>query len=91
MICKHAQLASGGIFDYENKSERLDEVSRELEAPDIWNDPELAQKLGKERASLEIVVNTIDVVEGDVTDARDLLELASEDGDEDILKAIELD
>lgn len=36
-----------GIFDYEGKSERLQEVTRELESADIWNTPEKAQALGK--------------------------------------------
>jgi len=66
-------------------------VSRELEDPDIWNQPEVAQKLGKERSSLEIVVKTINDVESGVTDAQELLELASEEGDEDTLKAIDQD
>ena len=39
--------------------ERLEEVQGELENPDIWNDPEKAQRLGKERARLETIVNTI--------------------------------
>ncbi len=90
-ICKNVHLVYGGTFDYENKRERLNEVSRELEDSEIWNQPELAQKLGKERASLEIIVKTIDDVEGGVTDASDLLELASEEGDEDTLKAIDQD
>ena len=33
------------------KRERLDEVSRELEDPEVWNQQELAQNLGKERAN----------------------------------------
>ena len=40
----------GGIFEFEQKSERLVEVLRELEQPDIWNNPERAQELAKERA-----------------------------------------
>ena len=32
---------------------------RELEDPDVWNDPERAQSLGKERAALEAVVDRI--------------------------------
>ena len=56
----------------------MDEISRELEDPEIWDQPELAQKLGKERSSLEVIVKTIDDVEGGVSDANDLLELASE-------------
>ena len=69
----------------------MDEVSRELEDPEIWNQPELAQKLGKERSNLEAVVKTIDDVEGGVNDASDLLELASNEGDEETLKSIEED
>jgi len=62
-----------------------------LEDPDVWNQPELAQKLGKERSNLEIIVKTIDDVESGVSDANDLLELASEEGDEATLKSIEED
>ena len=32
------------------KSERLTEVQRELEQPDVWNEPERAQALGQERS-----------------------------------------
>lgn len=90
-IFKLVPQVYGGIFDYENKRERLDEVSRELEDPDVWNQPERAQKLGKERSSLEAVVNTINDVEGGVNDARDLLELASEEKDIATLQSIEKD
>lgn len=90
-ICKLALLVYGGIFDYENKRERLDEVSRELEDPDIWNQPELAQKLGKERASLEVAVKTIDDVESGVAEASDLLAMAAEEDDQDTLQAIQND
>ena len=37
----------GGIFDYENKKEKLEEVEAELEQPDVWTDPLKAQNLGK--------------------------------------------
>ncbi len=90
-ICKLALLVYGGIFDYENKRERLDEVSRELEDPDIWNQPELAQKLGKERASLEVAVKTIDDVESGVAEASDLLAMSAEEDDQDTLQAIQND
>ena len=48
-----------GIFDYDAKRERLEEVERELENPDIWNDPERAQALGRERSMLDKTVNGI--------------------------------
>ncbi len=52
----------------------------ELENPDIWNDPEKAQRLGKERARLEAIVNTIVALDDGLVEARELLDLA---GDED--------
>ena len=52
-------MALGGIFDFDNKSERLEEVIRELESPVIWNNPEQAQAFGKERAQLEAVVHQL--------------------------------
>ena len=72
----------GGIFDFDNKSERLVEVLRELENPKIWDNPEQAQALGKERGQLEIVVNTIRDLEQGMSDAEELLLMAVEENDE---------
>ncbi len=82
---------SGGIFDYEGKKERLTEVLRELEDPNIWNDPERAQALGRERASLEAVVMTLESLDSGLGDASDLLEMAVEEGDEKAVASIEQD
>jgi peptide chain release factor 2 len=71
----------GGTFDYDRKQERLTEVLRELEDPDIWGDPEYAQSLGKERAMLEAIVLTLDGLYNGLNDAADLLEMAVEEGD----------
>ncbi|MGB0732556.1 MAG: peptide chain release factor 2 [Pontibacterium sp.] len=78
-----------GYLDYEGKKERLEEVERELEDPAVWNEPENAQKLGKERSSLEGVVSTIDLLESGVVDTRDLLEMAVEEDDEDTVEEVE--
>ncbi|OOG28645.1 peptide chain release factor 2 [Thioalkalivibrio denitrificans] len=79
------------MFDYDAKRERLEEVSRELEDPDIWNDPEKAQELGKERARLEEVVLLISRMDKALGDARDLLALADEEDDADTVGAVESD
>lgn len=76
---------SGGIFDYDLKQERLEEVMRELEDPALWNDPARAQAIGKERTALEGVVVTIDRLTSGLVDARDLLDLAVEEDDEGTL------
>jgi peptide chain release factor 2 len=72
----------GGSFDYDAKNERLEEVNAELEQPDIWNLPDRAQALGKERASLEAVVQTFDALDQGLLDVQGLLELAVEANDE---------
>jgi len=82
---------SGGIFDFADKRERLIEVSRELEQPDIWNDPERAQALGKERASLELVVDTLETLEQGLKDATELLELAGEEDDDSTVDEVARD
>ena len=81
----------GGIFDYPVKAERLEEVLRELEDPAIWNDPERAQALGKERALLEGIVNGLDGLSTALGDAGELFTMAKDDDDEDTLAAIEED
>lgn len=72
----------GGIFDYEHKFTRLAAVITELENPNIWSNPEKAQALGKERALLESVVNTLDELRRNLTDLEELLELVVAEDDE---------
>ena len=57
-------------------------MRRELEDPTVWNKPERAQALGKERAQLEGVVDMLDEIGAGVGDAAGLLELAAEEEDE---------
>ncbi|MDO6477556.1 peptide chain release factor 2 [Alteromonas sp. 1_MG-2023] len=72
-----------GYLDFDTKSERLEEVNRELESPDVWNEPERAQALGKEKVALEQVVETIQKLEQGAEDVEGLLELAIEAEDEE--------
>ncbi len=81
----------GGIFDYENKAERLAEVQRELEQPNIWDDPERAQALGKERAALEQIVQTIDNLENGLKDAEELVVLAQDEDDAEAIESVSSD
>lgn len=54
-----------------------------MEQPEIWNTPEKAQALGKERSALEIVVNTIKTLDQGIEDVEGLIELAVEAEDEE--------
>ncbi|WP_243048623.1 peptide chain release factor 2 [Dyella sp. RRB7] len=77
-----------GYLDYATKRERLEEVSRELESPTVWDDPPRAQELGRERARLDTIVSGIDSLTAGLTDASELLEMAAADGDEDTIQSV---
>ena len=81
----------GGIFDYDGKKERLDEVLLRLEDSEIWNDPQEAQKLGRERAALEATVLTIDDLTRKIDEAVELLALAREENDQESVELIYAD
>ncbi len=63
----------------------------ELENPDIWSNPEHAQQLGRERASLEAVVSGLDQSNQVLLDATELLQLAIAEDDEATVIEIEAD
>lgn len=81
----------GGIFDFDHKVERLEEVGRELESPDIWNTPDKAQALGRERGALEKVVLGIRTLSEGLKEAAELLELAEAEQDESTVEAVTAD
>ena len=84
-------MRSGGFFDYDARKERLEEVERELESPDVWNNAEYAQNLGRERASLEKTVLGIARVLDGMAECGELLDLAESEQDEDTALAVVAD
>jgi peptide chain release factor 2 len=81
-------MSSGGIFDYAGKRDRLEEVDRELENPKIWDEPNRAQALGRERSLLHGVVSTLDKLTGGLIEAGEMLQLAKEEEDEEVLLSV---
>jgi len=63
-------------------------VQRELEQPDIWNDPERAQALGQERSRLEAIVGGIDQIAEVLGDAGELIEMAVEERDAETVDSV---
>ncbi|NCT66031.1 MAG: peptide chain release factor 2 [Rhodanobacteraceae bacterium] len=80
-----------GYLDFDAKAERLEEVTRELESPDVWDNPQRAQDLGKERATLERIVGGIRSLTADLAEAGDLLDLAIAENDEGTAIAVASD
>ena len=77
-----APPSCGGIFDFDAKERRLEALNRELEDPKLWDRPQRAQELGKEKKSLEGIVVTLQRVASSVSDARELFEMARADEDD---------
>lgn len=90
-ITPNENMPYGGIFDFEAKSERLQVVNLEMEDPSIWENPERAQELGREKKSLDSVVLVLSELQQSIKDSQDLFELASADDDDETLLAIEED
>lgn len=82
---------SGGIFDYAEKKDRLTEVELELADPAVWDKPERAQELGRERSSLETIVKTIEELDRGLADASELLEMAVAEDDADTVDEVSAD
>ncbi len=82
---------SGGIFDFENKQHRLEEVDLELADPNVWDDQDRAQALNKERSQLEAIVGVLTTLAENLNDASELAELAAEEDDAAALDEVAAD
>lgn len=75
----------GGIFDPAKAQTRLDELNDRAEDPELWNDPETAQKLMKERQKLDTALRSFAKLEQELEDQVGLIELGEAEGDEDVI------
>ncbi|WP_144446052.1 peptide chain release factor 2 [Halorhodospira halophila] len=80
-----------GYLDEAGKRERLEEVLRELENPDVWSEPETAQGLSRERSQLQSVLNTLGEIGSVLDDADEMVAMAREEGDAETLEAVQAD
>jgi len=79
-------LCSGGDFDWDVALRKLDELNARVEDPTLWDNPEQAQAVSRERSRLEDQVNTVKQMERDLEDGLMLAEMADEEGDEAALE-----
>ena len=86
-----ATPSCGGIFDFEAKQQRLQEVVKLAEDPAVWNDSKRAQELGREKKTLESLVFTMEKLDRDLRDASELFSMAREENDDASLRSIEKD
>jgi peptide chain release factor 2 len=74
-------IGCGGIFDYDGAKRRLAELSRKAEDPGLWERPDEARTVLRERTRLEDLLSQIDSLTRELSEQTGLLELAEAEGD----------
>lgn len=76
-------------FDLAALTARKEEIEKEIEREGFWDDHEAAQKLLKEKKSLEVKTGEFKALEDSFSDLQVLIELAEEENDESMISEIE--
>ena len=69
------------FLDLEGKTEELVKLREQASSPDLWDDPDVARRVSQRLARLEALVEKVKGLEGEISDAEVLLELADEADD----------
>ncbi|WP_262028919.1 peptide chain release factor 2 [Microvirga sp. Mcv34] len=69
-------------LDWDTAQRRLAELNAQAEDPNLWNDADAAQKIMRERTSLEDQISAVKRLEQDLEDAITLIELGDAEEDE---------
>lgn len=75
-------ICCGGIFDWNVALSRLDELESLAANPTLWNDPDKAQKLMREKNRLEAQINEVKKIQTSLDDQIGMIELAEIEGEE---------
>jgi peptide chain release factor 2 len=70
-------------LDLENKEKKIEELSREMEEPNFWDDAEKANKKTKEMKNLQDLVEKMKHLGTQYGDIIDMIDMCNEEGTED--------
>ncbi|WP_139043970.1 peptide chain release factor 2 [Allomesorhizobium alhagi] len=76
-------------FDWDEALKRLEYLNMRAEDSSLWNDPQEAQKLMRERQSLDDGITSVKRLSQALADNTDLIEMGEEEGDADIVAEAE--
>jgi peptide chain release factor 2 len=79
-------FCSGGVFDWDVSLGKLDELNARVEDPTLWDNPEQAQAVSRERSRLEAQIGTVTSLESALEEGVMLADMADEEGDEATLE-----
>ncbi|MFY2824836.1 peptide chain release factor 2 [Ruegeria sp. MALMAid1280] len=72
-------------MDYETAPHRLEEFNARVEDPNLWDNPENAQKLMRERQMLVDAIETYESIKTDLNDNIELIELGEMEEDQEVI------
>jgi peptide chain release factor 2 len=73
----------------ETAAYRLEEFNARVEDPTLWDNPEAAQKLMRERQELIDAISNVDALERDLRDNVELIEMGEAEGDDEVVAEAE--
>nr|WP_207747448.1 peptide chain release factor 2 [Roseburia faecis] len=76
-------------LDLAGKEQRIQELEREMETPDFWNDPEVSQNKMKEVKSLKDDVATYAALSTQYDDIETMIEMGYEENDPELIPEID--
>ena len=74
-------LPSGGFFDPEKLKQQINELAEQTNAPDLWNNPDVARGLLQKKAALEKTLTDLLNLENEYQTLRELYDLDPDDND----------
>lgn len=72
-------------MDWDMAQHRLEEFNARVEDPNLWDDPEKAQKLMRERQNLVDAIDTHNGIQTDLSDNIELIEMGEMEEDDEII------
>ena len=77
-------------LDYETAPYRLEEFNARVEDPTLWDDPDAAQKLMRDRQNLVDAIGAYESIRQDLTDHLELIELGEMEADTEVVAEAEV-
>ncbi len=76
-------------MDYATAAYRLEEFNARVEDPTLWDDPDSAQKLMRERQALVDAMERHDRMAQELSDGRELIEMGEAEKDDEVVREAE--
>jgi peptide chain release factor 2 len=76
-------------MDWDTAQHRMEEFNARVEDPNLWDDPDAAQKLMRERQTLLDQIETYEGIKQDLNDQQELIELGEMEDDQEVVTEAE--